>query len=107
MSRETDRTEALRQELVAAVVAETGMREVLAVPLANSLLAYLQREYGGQRLYIPAPARMYPILQIEAELRQGSAAADVCKRYSISVRTLKRLFPTGIPRVDFDQEQVA
>jgi Mor family transcriptional regulator len=107
VSRETDRTEALRQELVAAVVAETGMREVLAVPLANSLLAYLQREYGGQRLYIPAPGRMYPILQIEAELRQGETPADVCKRYSISRRTLDRLFPSGLPRPDCAQSEVA
>lgn len=104
MSRESDRTEALRQELIAAVVGETGMREVLAVPLANSLLAYLQREYGGQRLYIPAPSRMYPMLQIEAELRQGTDIGEVCRRYNVSHRTLKRLFPGGIPRAQVDEE---
>lgn len=107
MSRETDRTEALRRELVAAIVGETGMREVLAVPLADSLLAYLQREYGGQRMYIPAPARLYPMLQIEAELRQGADVDDVCRRYGISRRTLRRLFPGGLPVPKLADEEVA
>lgn len=107
MSKETDRTEALRRELVTAIVAETGMREVLALPLADSLVAYLQREYGGQRMYIPAPSRMYPMLQIEAELRHGEAIDDVCRRYSVSPRTLRRLFPGGLPQPEIPQEEVA
>jgi Mor family transcriptional regulator len=100
MSRETDRTEALRREIVAAIVSGTGMREVLAVPLADTVLAYLQTEYGGQGLYIPAPPRSYPLLQIEAELRQGAEPADVCRRYNLSRRTLFRLFPGGLPQPD-------
>jgi Mor family transcriptional regulator len=107
MSREIDRTEQLRQEFITAIVGETGMREVLAVPLADSLVAYLQREYGGSRLYIPAPARMYPMLQLEAELRRGEPQADVCRRYNISHRTLKRLFPGGIPRPEEPETEVA
>jgi hypothetical protein len=71
MSRETDRTEALRRELVAGIVQQTGMREVLAVPIATSLLAYLQAQYGGERLYIPQPCRQFDMLQIEAALRAG------------------------------------
>lgn len=107
MSRESDRTEQLRQELVAAIVAETGMGEVLAMPLAETLVGYLQREYGGTRLYIPAPARLYPMLQIEAELRRGDAPSDVCRRYNLSNRTLKRLFPGGIPRPEDAAKHVA
>jgi Mor family transcriptional regulator len=98
MSRETDRTEALRRELVGAIVAQTGMREILAVPLADIVLAHLQTEYGGQSLYIPAPPRSYPLLQIEAELRQGEDPIDVCRRYNLSRRTLFRLFPGGLPQ---------
>lgn len=104
MSREIDRTEALRRELVAAIVEGTGMREVLAMPLADTLLAHLQNEYGGQRLYIPAPPRQYPILQIEAELRQGLPPAEACRRYGISRRTLRRLFPGGLPTAMRDEE---
>jgi Mor family transcriptional regulator len=100
MSRETDRTEALRRELVAAIVGGTGMREIMAVPLADTLLCYLQAEYGGQQLYIPAPPRTYPILQIEAELRRGEDPEDVRRRYNISRRTLYRLFPGGLPQRD-------
>lgn len=105
MSRESDRTEQLRAELVSAIVAETGMREVLAVPLADSLVAYLQREYGGSKLYIPAPSRMYPMLQIEAELRQGESPAGICRRYNISLRTLNRLFPGGLPKPEGEGDQ--
>ena len=97
MSREADRTEALRRELVRAIVHETGMREVIAVPIANSLLAYLQREYAGQPLYIPAPARQYDVLQIEAALRRGQTVSQVCREFGISRRTLGRLFPGGLP----------
>lgn len=107
MSRETDKTEQLRQELVTAIVSGTGMREVLAMPLADTLMAYLQREYGGSRLYIPAPARMYPMLQIEAELRHGQPVEDVCRRYNVSARTLQRLFPGGLPRPDVEADEEA
>lgn len=107
MSRETDRTEQLRQEFITAIVAETGMREVLAMPLADSLVAYLQREYGGSRLYIPAPSRMYPMLQLEAELRRGEPLSDVCRRYNVSVRTLNRLFPGGLPKPESEVDEVA
>lgn len=107
MSRETDRTEQLRQELVTAIVDGTGMREVLALPLADTLVSYLQKEYGGARLYIPAPARMYPMLQIEAELRRGEPIGDVCRRYNISLRTLNRLFPGGLPKVESEAENAA
>ena len=35
MSKDIDRSEALRRELVGAIVHETGMREVMALPIAN------------------------------------------------------------------------
>lgn len=98
MSRDADRTEALRRELVGAIVQETGMREVLAVPIADSLLTWLQREYPGQSLYIPAPPRQYDVLQIQAALERGDAIAAVCRANAISRTTLYKLFPGGLPR---------
>lgn len=97
MSRDTDRIEALRVELVRALVAEAGMREVVALPIADSLLAYLQREHGGERLYIPQPCRQYDVLQIEAALKRGWTVARVCREFSISRASLYRLFPDGLP----------
>jgi hypothetical protein len=98
VSKETDRTEALRRELVAAIVVETGMREVLALPLANSLLAYLQREYGGDRLYIPSPPRQYDVLQIDVALREGASPQAVARKFGTTVRQLHRMFPGGLPK---------
>lgn len=98
MSRETDRTEDLRRELVAGIVDQTGMREVLAVPIANSLLAYLQKHRGGERLYIPQPVRQFDMLQIEAALRAGEAPTAVARAHDTTVRQLHRLFPGGLPK---------
>jgi Mor family transcriptional regulator len=98
MSKEVDRTEALRRELVGAIVQETGMREVMAVPIANSLLMYLQREYPGQQLYIPAPSRQYDVLQIRAGLERGESITSVCRTHGVSRSSLYKMFPGGIPK---------
>lgn len=98
MSKELDRTEALRRELVCAMVQELGLREVMAVPIADSVLAYLQREYPGQKLYIPAPARQYDILQIRAALERGETPAQVCRTHAMSRTTLYKMFPGGLPK---------
>lgn len=98
MSKDSDRTEALRRELVSAIVDETGMREVMALPLANSVLAYLQRQYAGERLYIPAPPRQYDVLLIKAELERGDSINRVCTTHGMSRTTLYRLFPGGMPQ---------
>ncbi|WP_396616781.1 hypothetical protein ACHZ97_04185 [Lysobacter soli] len=98
MSKDLDRTQALHRELVGAIVQETGMREVLAVPIADSLMAYLQREYAGQAIYIPAPQRIYDLGKIRAALERGETPAKVCKDFGFGRRTLDRLFPGGLPR---------
>jgi Mor family transcriptional regulator len=98
MSKDLDRTQALHRELVGAIVQETGMREVLAVPIADSLMAYLQREYPGQKLYIPAPARQYDVLQIRASLERGDTPAEVCRSHALSRSTLYKMFPEGLPK---------
>jgi hypothetical protein len=98
VSRETDRTEALRRELIAGIVEQTGMREVLALPIASSLLAYLQAQYGGERLYIPQPARQFDLLQIEAALRGGTTPGTVARAHGTTVRQLHRIFPGGLPK---------
>jgi Mor family transcriptional regulator len=97
VSRDTDRAEALRRELVGAIVSQTGLGEIAALPLADALLAHLQREYGGERLYIPATSRQYDMLQLKAALERGDSVSQVCKAFAISRRQLYRLFPNGVP----------
>lgn len=102
MSKETDRTEALRASLVRALVDGTGLSERLALPYANSVLAYLQREFPGERVYVPAPQRQYDILQITAALERGESIARVCATHGVSRPTLYRLFPDGLPKSQAD-----
>lgn len=97
MSREADRIEALRDDLVRAVVEATGMRETMAMPIANSLLTMLQDRYGGSKLYIPAPGRQYDLLQIQAALERGTSVSRVCTEHGISRSKLYELFPGGVP----------
>lgn len=97
-SRDADRTEALRSELVQGIVQETGVPEAVALPFANSILAYLQRTRPGERLYIPQPARQYDVAGIESELLAGAAPRVVAHRHGTTVRQLQRLFPGGLPR---------
>ncbi len=99
MSKDTDRTEALRAQLVRAVVDGTGLSEQLAMPYANSVLAYLQTEYPGQQLYIPATPRQYDVLQILAALERGKSITRVCREFGLSRSMLYKLFPGGIPRL--------
>lgn len=94
--QDADRTEALRSEFVRGIVEETGVTEAVALPFANSLLAYLQRTRPGDRLYIPQPARQYDLLQIQADLQRGVPVSRVCQRHGISRATLHRLFPSGL-----------
>jgi hypothetical protein len=98
MSREADRTEALRREITRAIVLQTGTREQVALPFADAVLAYLQSEYAGQRLYVPAPARQHDLLQISAALVNGASPWRVCRDFGLSRRTLNRLFPGGLPK---------
>lgn len=98
MTREIDRTEALRTELLRGIVETTGMREVLALPIANGVLEILQREYGGRNLYVPAPARTYPVLQIAAALESGRKPEQVRREFGLSRAKLYELFPGGLPK---------
>lgn len=98
MSRDSDLTERMRRDIVRAIIDGTGIQEQAALPFANSVLAWLQSEHPGQRVYVPAPQRQYDLLQIDAALRAGADPKEVCRDHSISARTLQRLFPGGIPR---------
>ena len=98
MSKEADRTEKLRGDLVGAIMRGTGVREQLALPMANAVLAWLQQEFPGERMYVPQPERRFDLLAMDAELRRGDPPQSVAKRHETTVRQLHRLFPGGLPR---------
>lgn len=88
-----DLVEHLRREITRAIVEQTGAHEGIATPYANAVLAFLQSEYAGDRLYIPAPRRRYDVLSIDAELRRGDLVSVVAKRHGLSRRQVRRLCP--------------
>lgn len=94
MGRDTDLTERLRRDIARAIIHGTGMREDMALPVADSVLAWLQADHAGQRMYIPAAPRQYNVLQIAADHRGGMPIAELCRTHSISKRTLQRLLGT-------------
>ncbi|HEY1141973.1 MAG TPA: hypothetical protein VGE88_17490 [Lysobacter sp.] len=98
MTTDLDRTHALRRDLVAAIIRGTGVSEALAMPYAEAILAWMQDQHAGSRLYIPQPPRRYDVLTIDAELRSGLRPEDVAERHGTTVRQLRRLFPGGLPR---------
>lgn len=99
-TRDIDRTEALREEIVRGIVERLGVTEAVALPFANSVLVHLQSQYAGERLYIPQPARQYDVLLIQAQLKSGLSPSAVARRHQTTVRQLHRLFPEGLPRKD-------
>jgi Mor family transcriptional regulator len=84
MSREFDVAQDLYAELLGAVCKDTGLREDLARPFVSSALAYLQATYGGRRIYIPAPERRYPELEIAAHYEFTRDVSGTCRKFSIS-----------------------
>ncbi len=97
MTRDTDRAEALRADLVRAIVDDTGVSETVAMPFASSVLKFLQEVHGGGQLYIPNPAKQYDLLQIRAALERGDSIPRVCREHCISRAKLYRMFPGGVP----------
>ena len=103
MSRDADRIEGLRSDLVRAVVEATGMRETMAMPIANSLLTMLQERYAGERLYVPKSARDSDMDRVREALEAGMKPKAVCRKFGISRSTLYRMFPGGLPVLGTDR----
>lgn len=101
MSRRDGESHAkLRREITSAIVLQTGTREQIAMQYADAVLHWLQREYAGNKFYVPHPPRQHDLLQISAALRRGESARSVARANGTTVRQLHRLFPGGLPRPD-------
>lgn len=83
MTRDTDAAQDLYAELLGAVCKDTGLREDLARPFVASALSYLQATYGGRRIYIPAPERRYPELEIAAHYNLHRDVRLTCRKFNI------------------------
>lgn len=86
--------QALEDEMVQAVVTETGWKPDLVRYVVAPIIRHLSSEYAGSRIYIPKAQDID-----EAEVRREfDASGDVegcCQRFGISRRTLYRILGKG------------
>ena len=87
---ELDRQIELQTIITRGVRQATGMHERLALPLVDAIMAELQRHYGGERYYIPAPGRVDRDQSIRDAIALGSSVSDVCKAKGVSKATVYR-----------------
>jgi Mor family transcriptional regulator len=83
--------QALEDEMVEAMVRDTGLKPEMARFMVRPILRHLCSEYGGERIYIPSLRAEYPVDEIRAEFANSRDVAGTCRKYSISRRTLYRL----------------
>ena len=74
------------------IMSGCGVTEDLADAVADQLVAWLCRAYGGERVYIPATRRRLADRNT-AILREfnGRNHAELAARYHLSVRTIYRI----------------
>jgi Mor family transcriptional regulator len=87
----TDQIVALRNSITRIVRNATGMHEVLAVPIATAICSELQRSFGGEEVYIPAPERNNRNQMVKDDWQLGASIDTICTRYGISRTTFYRL----------------
>jgi hypothetical protein len=80
----------LEDELVEALVADTGLKPDWARKLIAPMMRHLVSEYGGERLYIPK-RREYEPEVVLAEFARTGNVEGTCAAFGISRRTLYRL----------------
>jgi hypothetical protein len=81
----------LEDEFIGAVVRETGFQPSLARIVVRPIIQHLMTTYPGERLYVPAPKREYPVEEIRQALEQCDNRDAVCDRFGISRATLYRV----------------
>lgn len=99
VQREPDSYTDLLREITSTIVLKTGSSEQIAMHYASAVMDCLQtRKAANGMVYVGAPPRRLDVLQIRAALERGESERSVCRKHSISRRTLQRIFPGGVPR---------
>lgn len=91
MSRRSNFGLALVAELVTAACESTGAAADSVAPAINAAVEYLQRQYGGTKLYIPKLSRKISMETINRMLALGVSRTKVARKFGISRRTLRAM----------------
>lgn len=91
MSRRIQNATALQSEFVTAACEATGKDAEEVAKIVAPIIAYLQAHYAGSNLYISRRGRTINVDDLRRDYEKRTAIRVLCKRYSISQRTLYRL----------------
>ena len=94
--RSIESGKALTDELVAVVCSETGQTKEAVLSIVRPIARYLDREYGGQRIYKKTAAkdadkRETLIANIKRDLSMRVPKKVICRVHGISPSRLYRL----------------
>jgi Mor family transcriptional regulator len=90
LARNVSPMQALEDELVQAMMVDTGLQAAMARFMVAPIIRHLCSEYGGDRIYIPK-AREIPAADIVAAFNTSRDVQAVCTEFGISRATLYRL----------------
>lgn len=76
--------QAMEDDMVAAVVAEVGFTPSLARTVVAPIIRHLAERYPGERIYVAAPKREYPVEEIRLAYEHTGNRDAVCDRFGIS-----------------------
>jgi Mor family transcriptional regulator len=96
MSTQSNRiVDVMHSDIMTAIKDSIGLHDHIAVQLADDVMRKLQTNWGGREIYIPAPGTKERNEQIKADFyargNDPTRYVDVCRIYSISLRTLYRV----------------
>jgi hypothetical protein len=87
---------ALRSELITAACAATGQSAEVVALVVEPVVRHLQENYGGDNLYIAKLGRVLDLHQIYADYLGRVPEREICRRHSVSRRTLSRIIDEAI-----------
>ena len=91
---------ALCSELITAVCLATGQTAEAVAIVVEPVVRHLQTNYGGDRVYIPKVGRVLDLSQVYADYLARIPEREICRRHSISRRTLSRIIDEAIENAD-------
>ena len=89
--RSIESGKALTDELVAVVCNETGQSREEVLPIVRPIARYLDREYGGQRIYKKSDKRDVLLANVRRDIAMKVPKRVICKVHGISAGKLYRL----------------
>ncbi|RXK68627.1 hypothetical protein ERT44_05235 [Stenotrophomonas sp. MA5] len=94
MRKRKESAHELRERILAAMQADIGISERMALPFVESVMHC----FAGEQPYFPAAPRVYPRDRIQRALESGIPVKQVMRDFDVSRSKLHDLFPGGLPK---------